>query len=98
MHTLVRVENANCSYCMNAVRAELLTRPLVRHVQMSAVDGCLDVEHDHDDPAALIAVLTTSLHGWQAADNGEIVAVTTNSTLSTGCAWHAPDNDTCEDS
>jgi len=90
MHTLVRVENANCSWCMNAVRDELLARPLVRDVQMSATAGCLEVEHDHDDPSALTGLLQQSLRGWQVADNGEIVQVTTNPTLTGECTLHAP--------
>ncbi|MBK5223625.1 MAG: hypothetical protein JJE52_12295 [Acidimicrobiia bacterium] len=88
MHTLVRVENANCTYCLNDVRDELLSRPLVRAVTMSAVAGCIDVEHDHDDPTALTEVLSTSLHGWQVASNAEIVMVTTTAEPSDECRWH----------
>lgn len=88
MHTRIRVENANCTWCMNAVRDELLARPLVRHVEMSAMAGCWEVDHDHDDVSELIALLRQSLNGWQVADNGEIVAVKTGPTVSGECVWH----------
>lgn len=88
METMVQLEGANCTYCMNAVKDELLARPLVRDVHMSAVAGCLVVEHDHDDPSALVAVLRRSLHGWEAADNGEIVSVRTSSKISDRCVGH----------
>lgn len=88
MRTLIRVRNANCTYCMAAVREELLARPLVHAVRMSAMAGCLEVDHDHDDPSALTDLLQQSLRGWQAADNGEVVSVTTSPELSEECAWH----------
>jgi copper chaperone CopZ len=88
MRTLVQVENANCSYCMNDVRDELLARPLVRGVRLSATAGCWEVEHDHDDPQALTELLQRSLHGWQVSDNGEIVEVVNNPTQSGECTVH----------
>jgi hypothetical protein len=90
MRTLIRVENANCTYCMNAVRDDLLARPLVHHVHLSATAGCWEVDHDHEDASELIGVLEQSLHGWQVGSNGEIVEITTNPTLSDACAWHPP--------
>lgn len=88
MQTMIRVENANCSYCMNAVKDDLLARPRVHDVQLSAVAGCLVVDHDHDDPAELVELLHQSLHGWEAASNGEIIEVTTASVISDRCEWH----------
>lgn len=88
MRTLVRVENANCTYCMNEVRTELLARPLVHDVRLSATAGCWEVMHDHDDPQALTELLQRSLHGWQVTDNGEIVEVLTNPTSSSECLVH----------
>lgn len=58
---------------------------------MSATAGCLEVDHDHDDPSALTDLLLQSLHGWQVADNGEIVMVTTDPELTHECALHSPD-------
>jgi len=40
MRTLIRVDNANCTYCMNHVRDALLARPRVNAVRSSAVAGC----------------------------------------------------------
>ncbi|MFP5577568.1 MAG: hypothetical protein ACLGIZ_04935 [Acidimicrobiia bacterium] len=80
---------ANCSYCMNAVREELLARPLVHDVWQSATKGCLEVDHDHDDPGALIEILRRSLHAWEVADNGEIISVATTPEPMDHCPWHA---------
>ncbi|HXH58165.1 hypothetical protein [Iamia sp.] len=93
MRTVIRVESANCSWCMNAVRDELLARPLVHHVQMSAMAGCWEVVHDHDDPSALVDLLQQSLHGWQVASNGEIVQVTTSPVVAGECSWHSASAD-----
>ncbi len=73
MRTLIRVENANCTDCLNAIQDTLMARPLVRSVHLHAADGCIEVEHDHDVPDALVEVLRSSLRGWQMADNGEIM-------------------------
>ncbi len=75
MRTLIRVRNANCTECLNAIHDELLARDQVRAVRIHTADGCLEVEHDHDEPGELIALLQRSLHGWQIADNGEVIEV-----------------------
>lgn len=87
MQTKLQVQNANCTFCMNAVKKELLERPLVNDVRSSATEGCWVVDHD-DDPAALIAILNQSLHGWNIATNGEIISVTTDSRISDHCSLH----------
>ncbi len=73
MRTLIRVVNANCTDCLNAIEDTLMARSLVRSVRLHAADGCIEVEHDHDAPDALVELLRTSLLGWQMADNGEIM-------------------------
>ena len=75
MRTLIRVENANCTDCLNAIQDALMERSLVRSVRLHSADGCIEVEHDHDEPDALVELLRTSLRGWQIADNGEIIQV-----------------------
>ena len=75
MRTLIRVENANCTDCLNAIQDAQMERTLVRSVQLHSADGCIEVEHDHDEPDALVELLRTSLRGWQIADNGEIIQV-----------------------
>lgn len=73
MKTLIRVENANCTDCLNAIHDVLMARSRVQSVHLHAADGCIEVEHHHDEPDALLDVLRTSLRGWQMADNGEIM-------------------------
>jgi hypothetical protein len=75
MRTLIRVRNANCPDCLNAIQDELLTRDRVHAVRIHAADGCLEVDHDHDRPDAIVGLLRRSLLGWQIADNGEVVQV-----------------------
>jgi copper chaperone CopZ len=91
MRTLIQVQNANCTYCIGAVREELLARPRVHHVEMSLTAGCLEVDHDHDDPAALVELLRQSLHGAQVADNGEVVMIMTDPELTQECSLHPSD-------
>lgn len=90
MRTLIKVENANCTFCMNDVRDTLLARPLVRDVRTSVVAGCWEVDHDHDDVAAITGVLRQSLHGWEVADNGEIVMIATSPDVADRCGEHPP--------
>lgn len=73
MKTLIRVDNANCTDCLNVIQDVLLARSLVRSVRLHTADGCIEVEHDHDEPDALVELLGRSLRGWQIADNGEIM-------------------------
>ncbi len=53
----------------------LRARPLVSQVHVDASSGCLVVDHDHDDPAALVAQIHDDLRGYELADNGERVMV-----------------------
>lgn len=85
MKTFIRLDNANCSDCLNTVSAELTDRPLVNSVELSATSGCLEVDHDNDDPQALLDVLNSSLHGFVLADNGEVVYVQSGAKLSPTC-------------
>jgi hypothetical protein len=49
----------------------------------------LVVEHDHDDPAALIAEIHDDLRGWEQADNGERVMVDLDVHEESQCRWAA---------
>jgi hypothetical protein len=93
MRTQIHVEHANCTFCLAAARTELLAHPLVHHVETSAAAGCLEVDHDHGDPAALIQLLRGWLHGWQVADNGEVVMTITDPTLTQECSMHPTHQD-----
>lgn len=88
MRTLIRVENANCPDCLNAIQDVLMARALVQSVHIHAADGCIEVEHDHDAPDELVELLGTSLRGWQMADNGEIMQVPTNPAVAHVCHLH----------
>jgi hypothetical protein len=55
---------------------------------MSITAGCVEVEHDHDDPTALVGLLRESLRGWDIAGNGEIVQIGTEAELTHVCNAH----------
>jgi hypothetical protein len=88
MRTFVELGNSNCTLCRDAVIDHLRTRPLVRQVHTNSTAGCLVVEHDHDSPAALLAVVEDDLRGWELADNGERVMVKLEVHEGTGCVLH----------
>ena len=88
MKTLIRVDNANCAECLNEIQDVLMARALVRSVHLHAADGCIEVEHDHDAPDELVDLLGTSLRGWQMADNGEIMQVSTTPAVAHICHLH----------
>ncbi len=75
MRTVVGLANTNCSWCLNAMADRLAARPLVGRVHVDSAAGCLVVDHDHDDPTALVAEIHDDLRGFEAADNGEMVMV-----------------------
>lgn len=89
MKTLIRVQNANCPDCLNAIQDTLMARPLVQSVHVHAADGCIEVHHDHDAPDKLVELLGSSLRGWQMADNGEIIQVPTNPVVAHVCHLHS---------
>ena len=87
MRTVVELANSNCIWCLNAMAEEVRARPLVRHVQLSASAGCLVVDHEHDDPGALVAGIQHELRGWELADNGEAVMVDLAVHEESECRW-----------
>jgi hypothetical protein len=93
MRTLIQVDNANCTDCMTAVRDALLARPLVHAVRSSAVSGCWELDHDHDDLHAITDLVRQSLRGWEVADNGEVIMIATTPEVRDRCAWHGVDRD-----
>lgn len=92
MKTVVRIENTNCTYCLDDVRKVLLASPRVRTVEMGATTGCLDVEHDYEEVSAITGLLRDSPLNWDVADNGEIVMVAPTCESSGRCALHANRN------
>ncbi len=75
MRTLIQLHNANCAACLNAIQDQLRSERSVGTVHLDAAHGCIEVEHDHDDPEVIVELLRRSLRGWQIAGNGEIVQV-----------------------
>ena len=89
METVVELANSNCGWCLRVMSDRLLARPRVRRVHLNAAAGCLVVEHDHDDPAALVAGIHDDLRGWELADNGERVMVDLDVHEESECPWAA---------
>ena len=76
MQTVVDLGNGNCTWCRDAMTAELWAQPAVHGVSAPSGTRCLVVDHDHDSTASLIAAIGDDLRGWELADNGERVMVT----------------------
>ncbi len=92
MRTVVQLANSNCAWCLNAMADNLGARPLVHGVEVNAAAGCLVVDHDHDDPAALLAEIHDDLRGWEQADNGEAVMVDLGVHEEAQCRWAPGDS------
>ena len=92
MKTVVRIENTNCTYCVDDARKVLLESPLVHSVEMNAATGCLDVEHDFEGVSALTGLLRDAALNWEVADNGEIVMIASTCESSGRCARHPKGN------
>ena len=74
MHTELRIEGADCPFCINSTVDALGSLDGVRQVSVSSVAGCLAIDHDDLDVAALIGVVRDRLHGVAMA-GAEIVMV-----------------------
>lgn len=90
MRTVVQLANSNCTWCLRYVSDRLRARPLVRQVHLDSAAGCLVVEHDHDNPMALVAEIHDDLRGWELAANGEVVMVDLDVHEESECRWAAP--------
>ena len=76
--TLVQLTGANCTYCIAETTQILASRPQVEAVRLSSSKGCVEIEHNCDDLAALCEVIASTLHGWDVASNGEILMMETS--------------------
>ena len=56
-------------------------------MHLNASAGCLVVDHEHDDPGALIAGIQHDLRGWELAGNGERVMVDLAVHEESQCRW-----------
>ena len=87
MRTVVRLGNSNCGWCLRAMMEHLNAQPLVRKVKLNATAGCLVVDHDLGNPAALIADIRPEARGWELAGNGEKVMVELDVHEESQCPW-----------
>ena len=70
----IRIQGANCPYCLNETMDRLRAEPGVASVRASMADGCLVVEHRDVAEARLVAIVGDNLHG-SARSSNEIVMV-----------------------
>ena len=88
MLTELRIDGANCSYCLNDTLAALRAAPGVRDVHTSSTSGCLGIEHDDLEPAALVDIVREHLHGV-VMSGAEIVMVSVDPLVADiGCCHH----------
>lgn len=73
--TLIEFHGANCSWCLNNMLTHLRSHESVVSVSYHAGTGCIEVDHDADDAADLLAGIQEDLRGWRQADNGERMMV-----------------------
>ena len=57
------IDGANCPYCLNATLDVLRSETGVSNAQLSALNGCLVVEHENLDPHVLVEIVRSNLHG-----------------------------------
>ena len=88
MHTIINLGNSNCPWCLNAMVEHLRANPLVGDVHVNATAGCLEVDHNLGDSAAVIAVIAQDLHGSVQASNGEVVLVELPAHAASECPWN----------
>ena len=93
MRTEMRIDGANCPFCLVATVDALRAVPGVRTVGTSVAAGCLVIEHDDLDPAALGAVIADHLHGVSMS-GAEIVMVAVEPLVAElHCGHHPPERD-----
>ncbi len=64
MHTLVRIDGANCSFCFNEALAELKRTAGVLDVHGSFSKPSIDITHDDAvDTETLISIVRNRIHG-----------------------------------
>lgn len=70
MHTTLRVEGANCSFCFNDALDELKRTNGVLDVHGSIAGPCIDITHDDSvDTHQLASVIRSHVHGIEMYAN-----------------------------
>jgi hypothetical protein len=93
MRTVVQLGNSNCGWCLDAITRRLRAQTSVRRVRINATAGCLVVDHNYDDPTALIEDIRKNVRGWELAANGEVVMVDLDIHEEAQCRWAGVDNE-----
>lgn len=75
MRTLIELGNSNCPWCLNSMVDDLRASPHVFGVRSNAAYGCLEVDHDLDDPADVVVIIRDDLRGSIQASNGEVTMI-----------------------
>jgi copper chaperone CopZ len=89
MHTNLRVDGANCPFCLNDLIDHLRTIDGVTSVNSSISEGCIAIDHDDLDVAELLDTIRSSLHGVAMASN-EIVMSPIDPVISVLRCSHEP--------
>ena len=89
MQTNLRVDGANCPFCLNDVIDHLRSVDGITSVDSSISEGCIAIEHGDVDVAGLVDMIRTSLHGATFAAN-EIVMSPINPIISVLHCSHEP--------
>ena len=89
MKTELRIEGADCPMCFNRALDVLRATPGIGDVVASRVGGCVAIEHTGIDPAELVTILRTHLHGVEMA-GGEIVMVSVDPLVANLHCDHVP--------
>jgi hypothetical protein len=86
--TEMRIEGANCPYCLNEAIDRLRHEPGVHGVHASSTDGCLVVEHEGIDQDRLIGIATEQLHGTAVSSNETVMLHVDASVAELHCRHH----------
>jgi len=89
MQTNLRVDGANCPFCLNDVIDHLRRIDGITSVDSSISEGCIAIEHDNLDVAELIDTIGRSLRGVTMAAN-EIVMSSIDPLVSVLRCSHEP--------
>ena len=89
MRTELRVDGANCPFCLNDVIDQLRQMNGVSSVDSSIIEGCIAIDDDDLDPRTLVNVVRSSLHGVAMSAN-EIVMSSIDPVIAVRhCTHHA---------
>ncbi len=92
MRTNLRVDGANCPFCLNDVIDHLRTIDGISAVNSSITEGCIAIDHEGLDEAEFVDMIRASLHGVTMASN-EIVMSTIDPVISVLHCAHEPATD-----